>query len=122
MKPVPTGLVLALVLATGLPQLHASRLQHHGEQNARLDALLAIMTQLADTCVLYRAGTDGLQAMQRGAQAVLDAGGSASLAGRRRLNELDQQLLALNASPGGAADLLAACLFIDRIESCDGAF
>jgi triphosphoribosyl-dephospho-CoA synthase len=22
----------------------------------------------------------------------------------------------LNASPGGAADLLAACLFIDRIE------
>jgi len=26
----------------------------------------------------------------------------------------------LNASPGGAADLLAACLFIDRIES--GAF
>ncbi|PTU00386.1 triphosphoribosyl-dephospho-CoA synthase MdcB, partial [Pseudomonas sp. HMWF031] len=24
------------------------------------------------------------------------------------------------ASPGGAADLLAACLFIDRIESRDG--
>ena len=110
------------VLQRGLPQLHASRAQQHGEQNARLDALLAIMTQLADTCVLYRAGTDGLQAMQLGAQAVLDAGGSASLAGRRRLNELDQQLLALNASPGGAADLLAACLFIDRIESCDGAF
>jgi triphosphoribosyl-dephospho-CoA synthase len=33
---------------------------------------------------------------------------------------LDEQLIALNASPGGAADLLAACLFIDRIES--GAF
>jgi triphosphoribosyl-dephospho-CoA synthase len=32
--------------------------------------------------------------MQRGAQAVLDAGGSASLAGRRRLHELDQQLIA----------------------------
>jgi triphosphoribosyl-dephospho-CoA synthase len=88
----------------------------HGEQNARLDALLAIMTDLADTCVLYRAGEQGLQTMQRGAQAVLDAGGSASLAGRRRLHELDQQLIALNASPGGAADLLAACLFIDRIE------
>jgi triphosphoribosyl-dephospho-CoA synthase len=36
------------------------------------------------------------------------------------LHELDQQLIALNASPGGAADLLAACLFIDRIESGDG--
>ncbi|WDG47991.1 triphosphoribosyl-dephospho-CoA synthase [Pseudomonas chlororaphis] len=105
------------VLQRGLPQLERSRAQGHGEQNARLDALLAIMTGLADTCVLYRAGEEGLQAMQQGAQAVLDAGGSASLAGRRRLHELDQCLLALNASPGGAADLLAACLLIDRIAS-----
>lgn len=108
------------VMQRALPQLKRSRAEGHGEQNARLDALLAIMTGLADTCVLYRAGPTGLQAMQHGAQAVLDAGGSASLGGRRRLHELDQQLLALNASPGGAADLLAACLFIDRIESGDG--
>lgn len=108
------------VLQRGLPQLKRSRAAGHGEQNARLDALLAIMTTLADTCVLYRAGETGLQTMQLGAQAVLDAGGSASLAGRRRLHELDQQLIALNASPGGAADLLAACLFIDRIESGAG--
>ncbi|MDB5995732.1 MAG: mdcB [Pseudomonas sp.] len=108
------------VLQRALPQLQRSRALGHGEQNARLDALLAIMTRLADTCVLYRAGEQGLHTMQLGAQAVLDAGGSASLAGRRRLHELDEQLIALNASPGGAADLLAACLFIDRIES--GAF
>jgi triphosphoribosyl-dephospho-CoA synthase len=67
------------VLQRGLPQLKRSRANGHGEQNARLDALLAIMTDLADTCVLYRAGEQGLHAMQRGAQAVLDAGGSASL-------------------------------------------
>ncbi|TPG72564.1 triphosphoribosyl-dephospho-CoA synthase [Pseudomonas arsenicoxydans] len=108
------------VVQRALPQLKHSRAAGHGEQNARLDALLAIMTRLADTCVLYRAGEAGLHAMQLGAQAVIDAGGSASLAGRRRLHELDEQLIALNASPGGAADLLAACLFIDRIES--GAF
>jgi triphosphoribosyl-dephospho-CoA synthase len=104
------------VLQRGLPQLQKSRANGHGEQNARLDALLAIMTELADTCVLYRAGEPGLQAMQAGAQAVLDAGGSSSLSGRRRLHELDQQLIALNASPGGAADLLAATLLLDRIE------
>jgi triphosphoribosyl-dephospho-CoA synthase len=108
------------VIQRALPQLKRSRAAGHGEQNARLDALLAIMTTLADTCVLYRAGELGLHTMQLGAQAVLDAGGSASLAGRRRLHELDQQLIALNASPGGAADLLAACLFIDRIESGAG--
>lgn len=110
-------LAFPAVIQRALPQLKRSRADGHGEQNARLDALLAIMTNLADTCVLYRAGEEGLRTMQLGAQAVLDAGGSASLAGRRRLHELDQQLIALNASPGGAADLLAACLFIDRIES-----
>lgn len=108
------------VTQTGLPQLLRSRAAGHGEQNARLDALLAIMTTLSDTCVLYRAGEAGLHAMQHGAQQVLDAGGSATLSGRRALNQLDQQLLSLNASPGGAADLLAACLFIDRLEPALG--
>ncbi|MFA0966786.1 triphosphoribosyl-dephospho-CoA synthase [Pseudomonas amygdali] len=103
-----------------LPQLQRSRAGGSGEQNARLDALLAIMTTLSDTCVLHRAGIEGLHTMQRGAQHVLDVGGSASLAGRRALNQLDQQLLALNASPGGAADLLAACLFIDGLEPALG--
>ena len=35
---------------------------------------------------------------------------------RRRLKELDVSLLRLNASPGGAADLLAVTLFLDRLE------
>ena len=100
----------------GLPQLRASRQAGAGEQNARLDALLAIMTSLDDTCVLHRAGPAALSAMHQGAQAVLDAGGSASLAGRRQLLLLDRQLLAANASPGGAADLLAATLLVDRLE------
>lgn len=115
-------LAFPAVTGLGLPQLKRSRAAGAGEQNARLDALLAIMTTLADTCVLYRAGEPGLQAMQQGAKAVLDAGGSASLGGRRQLHALDQQLIALNASPGGAADLLAACLFLDRIERGDGLF
>jgi len=108
------------VTQTGLPQLKKSRATGHGEQNARLDALLAIMTTLSDTCVLYRAGEQGLQAMQHGAQKVLDAGGSATLSGRRALHELDKHLLSLNASPGGAADLLAACLFVDCLEPALG--
>ena len=38
--------------------------------------------------------------MQAGARAVLEAGGAASLAGRRQLRLLDRDMLALNASPG----------------------
>ena len=105
------------VIVQGLPQLLMSRRGGVGEQNARLDALLAIMTELSDTCVLHRAGLEGLIRMQAGARAVLEAGGAASLAGRRQLRELDRDMLALNASPGGAADLLAATLFLDRLTS-----
>ncbi len=103
------------VIEQGLPQLLVSRRGGAGEQNARLDALLAIMTELTDTCVLHRAGLDGLNRMQQGARAVLDAGGAASLAGRRQLRALEGEMLSLRASPGGAADLLAATLFLDRL-------
>ncbi|MEO5660304.1 MAG: triphosphoribosyl-dephospho-CoA synthase, partial [Polaromonas sp.] len=47
---------------------------------------------------------------------VLAAGGVATLTGRRLLHQLDAHALAFNASPGGAADLLAATLFLDRLE------
>ncbi len=104
------------VIERGLPQLRASRAAGHGETPARLDALLAIMSRLDDTCVLHRAGLEGQTCMQQGASAVLVAGGSASLAGRRALKELERDLLGLNASPGGAADLLAATLFLDRLD------
>lgn len=105
------------VIEVGLPQLLRSRAAGVSENHTRLDALLALMAVLSDTCVLWRSGAQGLAALQEGARAVLDAGGSASLAGRRRLQALDALLLQLNASPGGAADLLAACLFLDRIGS-----
>lgn len=102
------------VTRLALPQLWASRAQGASETQARLDALMAIMTSLTDTCVLNRAGLEGLEAMQQGARAVLAAGGTAQAAGRDALARLDADMLARNASPGGAADLLAATLFLDR--------
>jgi triphosphoribosyl-dephospho-CoA synthase len=103
------------LLNQGLPQLHMSRKHGASEQNARLDALIAIMTVLPDTCVLHRAGLEGLDTLKRGARTILLSGGCATLAGRRALRTLDSALLRLNASPGGAADLFAATLFLDRL-------
>lgn len=103
------------VMQHGLPQLRRSRQAGFPESHARLDALLAIMAQLEDTCVLHRAGRLGLEYMQQGALAVLEAGGSATSAGRCALGRLDAQLVAINASPGGAADLLAATLYLDKL-------
>ncbi|WP_158899037.1 triphosphoribosyl-dephospho-CoA synthase [Burkholderia sp. L27(2015)] len=104
----------------GLPALRAARVAGHPENIAQLDTLMAIMTTLADTCLLHRGGLAALHAAQRGARRVLDLGGVGSTAGFAALLALDTQLLALNASPGGAADLLAATLFIDRIASRGG--
>ena len=98
-----------------LPQLLRSRAAGASESEARLDALMAIMTSLSDTCVLSRAGMTGLETMQRGARAVLLAGGCGTAEGQAALARLDRRMLALNASPGGAADLLAATLFVDRV-------
>jgi triphosphoribosyl-dephospho-CoA synthase len=103
------------VIEIGLPALHTARADGAPEESARLDALLAIMASLDDTCLLYRAGLEGLHAGKRGARRVLELGGSSTERGHAALAELDHALLSLNASPGGAADLLAATLFIDML-------
>ena len=104
------------VIEGGLPELQRSRARGDSESASRLNALLAILSGLDDTCVLSRAGPAALRALQEDAAAVLAGGGVATLTGRRLLRQLDAQALALNASPGGAADLLAATLFLDRLD------
>jgi triphosphoribosyl-dephospho-CoA synthase len=101
------------VTTIGLPILHRSRQKGSSETQARLDALLAIMASLDDTCLLHRGGLAALNRAQTGAAAVLAAGGTATVQGWDLLQRLDCDLLALNASPGGCADLLAATLFLD---------
>ncbi|MET0264794.1 MAG: triphosphoribosyl-dephospho-CoA synthase [Duganella sp.] len=105
------------VTTVALPMLHAARARGDSDSAAQLNALLAIMASLDDTCLLARGGIDALTAAQAGAHAVLDAGGVASEAGRAAMRRLDADLLARRASPGGAADLLAATLLLDRIGS-----
>jgi triphosphoribosyl-dephospho-CoA synthase len=86
------------------------------DQVCRLDALLSLMVELDDTCVLYRGGTEALDLVKSGARAVLMAGGYGSANGRERMCELDRELIARHISPGGSADLLAATIFLDAVE------
>ncbi|WP_454807596.1 triphosphoribosyl-dephospho-CoA synthase [Paraburkholderia fungorum] len=109
------------VIETGLPALHAARANGVAENAARIDALLSIMASLDDTCLLHRAGLPGLHAAQHGARRVLEAGGSSTPDGQGALVALEHALLSLNASPGGAADLLAATLFLDMLAHRDAA-
>lgn len=101
------------VLQAGLPTLWQWRARGAPEDVARLNALLALMGALDDTCVLARGGSAGLFQVQAAASAVLAAGGAGSRAGRKALLVMGHDLVMNNISPGGSADLLAATLFLD---------
>jgi len=104
------------VIRIGLPALRGGRARGISEDDARLDALMAIMSGLEDTGLLHQGGRAALDAAQAGARAVLNAGGHATDAGRRCLRRLDAGLRAMNVSPKASADLLSATLFLDRLE------
>ncbi|GAB3625936.1 2-(5''-triphosphoribosyl)-3'-dephosphocoenzyme-A synthase [Pandoraea terrae] len=103
------------VVKVALPALRQARAAGIREDAARIDALLAVMASLDDTCVLARGGPDALRAVQTGAAAVRAEGGVVTPKGRRALARLEADLLARHVSPGGAADMLAAALFLDRL-------
>ena len=105
------------VVGVALPALRAARAAGRSEQSARLDALVALIVRVEDTCLLHRGGHAALQDAQTGARAVLAAGGSATVAGRRALRLLEAALLRHNASPGGSADLLAGALLLDSLDN-----
>jgi triphosphoribosyl-dephospho-CoA synthase len=103
------------VVDCALPALRAARARGCSEDHARLEALLAIMATLDDTCVLHRGGMRALAAAQDGARRVAAEGGIGTVRGRMAFDQLEQTLLAYRASPGGAADLLSATIFLDRL-------
>jgi triphosphoribosyl-dephospho-CoA synthase len=107
------------VTCVALPALRTARRRGEKEHLARLDSLISLIANLGDTCLLYRGGVAALEAAKFGAQAVIVHGGVSTIPGRLALGELDATLRRLQVSPGGSADLLAAALFLDRIETFD---
>jgi triphosphoribosyl-dephospho-CoA synthase len=104
------------VVKIGLPALKAARKSGRTEQDSRLAALLAIMSHLDDTCVLYRGGPAAQKIVHDGAARVIKIGGPGSPKGNAALSALGQELVTLRISPGGSADLLAATLYLDALE------
>ena len=105
------------VVDVALPALYAARARGCDEEQARIEALLAIMATLDDTCVLHRGGLRALHAAQDGAKRVIAEGGITSERGKAAYEQLDRTLLGFRASPGGAADLLSATIFLERCIS-----
>jgi triphosphoribosyl-dephospho-CoA synthase len=104
------------VVNVGLPALRGARRNGRTERDGRLASLLAIMSRLEDTCVLYRGGPEAQRIVHEGAACVIKVGAPGSSKGDAALIALGQELVSLRISPGGSADLLAATLFLDALE------
>ncbi|MFE4057429.1 triphosphoribosyl-dephospho-CoA synthase, partial [Streptomyces sp. NPDC059096] len=98
-----------------LAALRSARDAGARETGARLDALLTVMSTLQDTGLLHTAGPHGLRLVQNGARDILDAGGTATAAGRSELAAFDTRLRAAGLRPRGSAHLLAATLLVDGL-------
>jgi triphosphoribosyl-dephospho-CoA synthase len=108
------------IVAHGLPMLRSCRRRGEHIDAAALNALMAIMASLEDTCVLHRGGLRGLDFVHRSAAGVLRTGGCTTAAGRRRLERFCRKAHQRGLSMGGSADLLAATLFLDAVTPAEG--
>ncbi|MBW4025151.1 MAG: triphosphoribosyl-dephospho-CoA synthase MdcB [Proteobacteria bacterium] len=108
----------ASAYAVGLPALRAGRVMRPGNaEAARVQCFFALLATTDDTNLLHRGGAGGLAFAQRAAQEFLAAGGVAANDWCQRATETHRQFVARRLSPGGCADLLAVCLFIDASEA-----
>lgn len=80
-------------------------------KSGALTALLWLLARCGDTNVLYRGGRRGLFFIHAAARLALCLPPSAHPTAAARM---DKALIRRNLSPGGAADLLALALFMDR--------
>ena len=110
--------------AAGFPTVYAVALPAYREalhrggspNQARVQAFFALLARLGDTNLLHRGGREGLAFAQQQAQGFLHRGGVHQTAWQRDAVAIHQAFVARRLSPGGSADLLAACLFIDAVE------
>ncbi|MFF3373390.1 triphosphoribosyl-dephospho-CoA synthase [Streptomyces sp. NPDC002680] len=100
-----------------LDALATARSNGATEEEARLDALLTVMSTLQDTELLYTAGPHGLRHVQAGAREILEAGGTSTEAGAKALTAFDTDLHTRGWSPRGSAGLFAGALFLDSLPA-----
>jgi triphosphoribosyl-dephospho-CoA synthase len=107
---------LPTLVGAALPALRKTLRETSCPERASIQCLFTIMAQLQDTNLLHRGGTEGLRFVQQAAQRFLRAGGVFNLHWRQRALDLHGDCVALNLSPGGAADCLAAAWFVHGLS------
>ena len=104
-----------VLFETTLPALQAAIARGVAPKQARIDALFHTMAVLDDTNLAHRGGLAGLRFAQRAAREYLRAGGADRPDGLDHARTLHRMFVVRRLSPGGAADLLAAACWAQRV-------
>jgi triphosphoribosyl-dephospho-CoA synthase len=104
------------VFEVGLPALREALARRASASQAQLHALFALLAHVEDTNVLHRGGPAALAFVQRAASAFLAANSVFAPGWRSRAVALHRGFCMRRISPGGSADLLAACWFVNQLQ------
>ncbi len=99
----------------GLPVYRWASARTGSAERGAIQCLFALMAQLDDTNLLWRAGPEGLHFAKTQAREFLAAGGVLSLDWSARAQRIQREFVARHLSPGGSADLLGVTLFLDGL-------
>lgn len=102
--------------SVALPLLRQYEAEERPAEASVLNVLLHLILHVSDTNVLYRGGKDALLTLRADCRNILSHGGAFTPEGTDLLYELKETCKQRNISPGGAADLLSAALFLHRLE------
>ena len=108
-----------VLFEVSLPVLLRAQAAGWPDRRARVQALFATMAVLDDTNLVHRGGIQGLHDARRAAQAFLDEGGAEGADWRERARAIHSDFVARRLSPGGAADLLGAACWLERVTQAD---
>ena len=101
---------------TALPLMRQYRAIGLDENRSNINVLLRIMMELKDTNVWSRGSYADVIWIQEQAEKIWKPGGIFFETGMKKIEKLNQECIRRNLSPGGAADLLAATLFLYQLE------
>ena len=105
-----------LLRSVALPLLRQYEAEGRAAETSALNVLLHLILHISYSNVLYRGGKKALLTLRADCRNILSHGGAFTPEGTALLYELKETCKQRNVSPGGAADLLSAALFLHRIE------
>lgn len=101
----------------GLPAYLKALDETGSREAAAVQALFALMSNLDDTNILWRAGDEGLSYVKAVARDFLASGGVRAEDWKAKAIRIHNDFVEKNLSPGGSADLLGVTIFMNAV--CD---